>query len=253
VLIAAAFAAPDAMAPAEGWALFTVKQVTLGPLAGVFVGCIGGWVLLRAKALGTTSDTYEGIGALALAAAAYLGAESIGGNGFIAAFSAGLGFGAIVQGRCKFIYEFTESEGQLLSWAAFFLLGAVLVPDAIMHLTGPMLVMILVSLFVIRPLAIWLSLLGSGADTATKLFFGWFGPRGLATALFALLVVGEIGSIADDIVVLAVNAVWISAVLHGISAVPLARRYAARMNRIGPMPDHQTPITDQMPKQEALS
>ncbi|MFK7754494.1 MAG: cation:proton antiporter [Sedimentitalea sp.] len=226
VLMMAAFAATAAMAPPEGWALFAVKQVLLGPLIGVVMGCIGGVVLLWAKRTQSTSETYEGIGALALAATAYLGAVEIGGNGFISAFAAGLGFGAIVKGECKFVYEFTEGEGQLLAWTAFFLLGAVLVPDAVAHLGGNELALILISLCILRPLAIWISLMGSDASPLTRLFFGWFGPRGLATALFALLVLDQLPhALGEDILFLAVNTVWISALLHGLTAAPFAKWY----------------------------
>lgn len=235
VLLMAALAAPGGMAPPEGWALFALKQITLGPLAGLVIGGLGAVVLLKAKAAGTTSDTYEGIGALALAASAYVAAILVGGNGFISAFAAGLGFGAMVKGRCSFVFEFTEGEGQLLSWGAFFLLGAVLVPEAVAHLTVETLAYILGSLFIVRPLAIWLSLIGSDAAPHTRLFFGWFGPRGLATALFALLVAEQLThDAAEDILFLAVNAVWISAVLHGLTAAPGARLYARRIKQIDP-------------------
>ena len=227
ILMLAAFAAPQAMAPEIGWATFGLLQITLGPLVGIALGGLAGAVLIRAKEVRATSTTYEGISAIALATSAYLAATLIGGNGFISAFAAGLGFGAVVKGRCPFVYEFTEGEGQILSWTAFFLLGAVLVPDAVAHLTPATLLLILISLFVVRPLAIWLSLLGTDADPKTRLFFGWFGPRGLATALFALLVVEQLDhNTGEDVLHLAVNAVWISAVLHGISAAPGARLYA---------------------------
>ncbi|MEM8881065.1 MAG: cation:proton antiporter [Pseudomonadota bacterium] len=219
ILVVAAFAAPGSMAPPGGWALFAVLQVTLGPLIGGAMGWGAGHVLLWAKRTGATSDVFEGIGALALAVAAYLGATQIGGNGFIGAFAAGLGFGMVVGDRCKFVFEFTEGEGQLLSWTAFFLLGAVLVPPAIADLTWTMFGLILASLVIVRPLAIWFSLIGTDADIRTRLFFGWFGPRGLATALFALLVAEQLGHDWGEAVLhLAVNAVWISAILHGVTA-----------------------------------
>lgn len=232
VLIFASIAAQNTDAPAGGWLTFAVLQVTLGPLAGLIVGCIGGYAMIWAKQADITSDSYEGIGALSVAAIAYLSAVQLGGNGFLAAFGAGLGFGAVVGNSCKFLYEFTESEGQLVSWAAFFLLGALLVPEAIAHLTWPVFLLIITSLFIVRPLAIWLSLLGTDASPATRLFFGWFGPRGLATALFALLVVRQVDpEVSEPILHIAINAVWISAVLHGISAAPGARWYALRMQR----------------------
>jgi NhaP-type Na+/H+ or K+/H+ antiporter len=169
-----------------------------------------------------------------LAATAYLSATQVGGNGFLAAFVAGLFFGRVVKGRCMFIFEFMESEGQLLTWAAFFLLGLALVQDAVAHLSWSVLAVIALSLFVVRPLAIWISLLGTDASPASRLFFGWFGPRGLATALFALLVVPTVSAqFAEPVLYIAVNAVWISALLHGLSAAPGARLYAARIAAMG--------------------
>ena len=227
VLLMASFAAPIAMAPDQGWLLFTVKQISLGPLVGAGVGSLGGYILLWAKRTQSTSEIYEGIGALALAAAAFLAADVVGGNGLIAAFCAGLGFGAIVRGRCAFVYEFTEGEGQLLSWSAFFLLGAVLVPEAAAHLTLQTLILILVSLVLVRPISIWISLIGTDATPRTRLFFGWFGPRGLATALFALFVFDQLEhGLSEAVLHIAINAVWISAVLHGLTAAPGAALYA---------------------------
>lgn len=216
------------------WLLFAVKQLLLGPLVGVAAGLLGGVILIQAKERNLTSEPFEGIGAISLAGAAYLGATQIGGNGFIAAFVAGLCFGNVVKGQCKFVYEFTESEGKLLTWGAFFLLGLALMPEALHHLTWSTLTIILISLFVVRPVAIWVSLIGTDASAITRLFFGWFGPRGLATALFALVVVQKIShDFAEPILALAVNAVWISALLHGLSALPGAKWYAARIKTMG--------------------
>jgi len=222
------------------WLLFTAKQLVLGPIAGVSIGLAGGVILLFAKRHDLTSDIYEGVGALALAGSAYLAADLIGGNGFISAFAAGLAFGNVVKGRCKFIFEFTESEGQLLTWSAFLLIGLALVPNALTYLTPMTLGLILVSLFVVRPIAIWISLIGTDASPLTRLFVGWFGPRGLATALFALVVLHEIPhELAEPILALAVNTVWISALVHGVTAAPAARWYANVIKRRGPCPETQ--------------
>lgn len=238
VLLFASLTAEVMEADGVDWLLFGAKQLLLGPLVGIVAGLLGGTILLWAKKHHTTSDTYEGAGAIGLAVAAYLGAGEIGGNGFISAFVAGLCFGSIVKGSCKFVYEFTESEGQILAWAAFFLLGLALLPEALAHLTWPVFALILTSLIVVRPLAIWISLAGTDASTTTKLFFGWFGPRGLATALFALLVTKEVGhELAEDVLYLAINTVWISALLHGLTAAPGARWYAARVSKMGECPE----------------
>lgn len=234
VLLFASLAAESMDRSNADWLAFGAKQILLGPLAGIIAGTVGGTILIWAKRKKATSDTFEGVGAIALAGASYLGATLIDGNGFIAAFVAGLCFGNVVKGRCKFIYEFTESEGQLLTWGAFFLLGLALVPEALHHLDLRSLAIIAISLLVVRPLAIWISLIGTDASPITRLFFGWFGPRGLATALFALLVVPKIDhTLAEPILMLAVNAVWISALVHGITAAPGARWYAARVGEMG--------------------
>ncbi len=254
ILLFASLTAEDTQSGQVGWIYFGASQILLGPLAGMLAGTFGGKIFLWAKDKDYTSEPYEGIGAIALAVAAYLLANAIGGNGFISAFAAGLCFGSIVGGRCKFVYEFTESEGQGIAWAAFFLIGLVLVPEAIPHLTWQSLAIILGSLFLVRPIAIWLSLAGTDASAPTRIFFGWFGPRGLATALFALIVVDKIsGDYGQAILHLAVNAVWISALLHGLTAAPGARKYAAIIGKMGDCPETRK-IEPKMPnvkKQEA--
>ena len=227
ILMFAALAASSASAPAMGWPLFGVMQITIGPFVGIVLGIVAGRAFLLAQTKDTTSESFEGIAVLALAFFAYLLATMLGGNGFISAFTCGIGFGRIVDNRCNFIFEFTENEGQLLSWAAFFLIGAILVPESLQALDGPMLAAILLSLIVVRPLAVALSLTATDADLKTRLFIGWFGPRGLATALFALLAAEELApEVADYVVHFATNAVWISAILHGITTGPFIRAIA---------------------------
>lgn len=209
--------------------VFTAQQLILGPSIGAFVGWLGGKALLRSVDRGFTEAQFEGIAAIAIAVFAYLAASMVDGNGFIAAFCAGLAFGHVVKKRVKHVSEFVESEGQILIWGSFLLVGIVLLPEALSLLSLPMAILIGLSLFVIRPLAIWISLIGTDAPPLTRLFFGWFGPRGLATVLFALLIVGDINhAYAEPVLVIAINAVWISALLHGISAAPGAKWYAKK-------------------------
>lgn len=228
ILLFAAMTATMSQGDETNWLLFGFKQLAFGPIAGVIVGLAGGTMLLWAKRHAYTTEVYEGVGAVSIAASSYLLADLIGGNGFIAAFVAGLSFGSIVKDKCKFVFEFTESEGQGLVWIAFLLIGLLLVPAALEHLTLQSISIILISLFFVRPLAVWISLIGTDADFKTRLFFGWFGPRGLATALFALTIVHEISAeYGTPILHLAVNSVWISALLHGITAIPGANWYAS--------------------------
>lgn len=243
ILMLASMAAYEMENNAGSWLVFGLKQVALGPVVGIVMGYLGGRALIWAKDHNTTSRAYEGASALALAAGAYTCAGWIGGNGFIAVFVAGLVFGNVVKTRCPFIYEFAEGDGQILTWGAFLMIGIALVPEAITNLSGPMFLLICVSLFIVRPTAIWVSLIGTDAKPLDRLFFGWFGPRGLATALFALLILHELPEeIGASVLHLAVNAVWISALLHGVTAVPFGQIYG-RLT--------QTPDTDQANKTQA--
>jgi len=215
----------------NSWLLFTAQQIGLGALAGAAIGWLGGRAVRHAAETGLTSEISEGIGALALAGIAYFGSIAIGGNGFLAAFVGGLAFGEATKRRCRFVGEFMEAEGQVLVWLTFLLVGAVLMPMAARHIEPIAISMILISLFIVRPLAIWLSLWGTDASPQAKAFMGWFGPRGLATVLFALLVVGEFEALVrgEEILTIAAMAVGLSALLHGITAAPAAKRFGGSM------------------------
>ena len=256
ILLFASLVAAAAEQELTNWIRFGAAQLVLGPLVGAIVGYGGGRILVAQFARRWTGAAYEGVAALALAAVAYLAARFVGGNGFMAAFVAGLCFGQAIEHRCEFIYEFAESEGHLLSWAAFLLIGYAIVPAAVARLDAPMLAIILLSLLVVRPLAILVSLIGTDASIKTRLFIGWFGPRGLATALFALLIVERLDpELGEAVLALAGNAVWISALLHGMSAAPAARWYAMKVAaaRDGPASETISDATTPRPPQRGAA
>ena len=214
----------------DSWWVFAAQQIGLGAVIGGAVGWLGGRLTLWADARGLSNDEFEGVGVLALAGLSYLAAGAVGGNGFLAAFAGGLAFGRVMRGRGRFVFEFMDSEGQILIVAVFLLLGAALLPDALAAARPDWVLLILLALFVIRPVAIWLSLTATGLSARVKLFYGWFGPRGLATALFALLVLETFDQLErkGEILSIAILAVAISAALHGASAAPSARLWTRR-------------------------
>ena len=212
------------------WLEFAAEQIGYGAVIGVVLGLAGGWLITRASARGWSSEAFEGIGVLALAGICYLAAVEVGGNGFVAAFIGGLAFGQVARHRCTFVFEFMEAEGQALILLTFLLIGVALLPHAAHAITLPGAIIVLLSLFVVRPLAMWLALVGSRARPVTRLFLGWFGPRGLATALFALLVLEQFDNLphGDEMLTIAIVAVAASALLHGLSAAPGARWFGRR-------------------------
>jgi len=205
-----------------------VLAVTLGPLVGAAVGFLGGRVVGWGTQSGWINPAFQRIAGLGLALLAFGAAESVGGNGFIAAFVAGLTLGNTARGVCECLYEFGEAEGQLLTLLVFFAFGAAMLPEALPHITGSAVLYALLSLTVVRMVPVALSLLGTGLRPASIAFLGWFGPRGLASILFALLVVEE-GSLESGPFLLSVVALTVlgSTFLHGVTAYPIARRYGA--------------------------
>ena len=208
------------------WLRFALLAVTLGPLVGVAVGFVGGRVVAWGTRSGWINDAFQRLAGLGLAMLAFGAAELVGGNGFIAAFVAGLTLGNTARGVCECLYEFGEAEGQLLTLLVFLAFGAAMVPEALPHVTGGAVLYALLSLTIVRMVPVGLSLLGTGLRPASVAFLGWFGPRGLASILFALLIVEE-GTLESGpfLVAVVVLTVLGSTFLHGLTAFPLARRY----------------------------
>lgn len=233
ILTSAAFGITGKQPPDNLW-LFTLLQVTLGPLAGVGVGYAGAKLLDWASARKNMSMTLEGIAFLSLAAAAYLLAEVVGGNGFIATFIAGLLFGSTLKAHSESLFEFMETEGQLLTMITFLIFGAVMVPLGLEHANWKTIVLAGLYLTVVRMLPIFLSLTGTDLKAPDKLLLGWFGPRGLASILFALLILDRFQIPGgEEFLACIVLTVMMSIFAHGLSATPLVNIYARYINKRG--------------------
>jgi NhaP-type Na+/H+ or K+/H+ antiporter len=233
VLVAAIMAVPLASARPEavpdhvGW--FTFLQITLGPLVGVALGWAAARLLDRAVSHQLATPVSQGLYFLTVAFLAYFTAEVVGGNGFIAAFVGGLTFGNALRAPSEFIHEFMEGEGELLTMATFFFFGAVLAPEGLEHANPRTLGIALAFLTVVRMVPVMLSLTGLGLSWYEKVFLGWFGPRGLASILFALLVLERFPIPgAEELTACVVLTVLLSILLHGLTAVPLSNRFAQR-------------------------
>ena len=225
---------------ASGWMRFVGFQLVLGPLVGIVIGYAGARLLDSAAERGWVSGAFQGIGILSLAGFIFVAAELVGGNGFIAAFIGGMTFGNAIRNECTFLFEFMETEGQLLMLITFLVFGATMLPEGIAHLRPEYLVYAALSLTVIRMLPIAISLLGSGLSWPTTLFLGWFGPRGLASILFVLLILEEAGlEHREEVLAITVLTVALSVLLHGVTAAPLASRYGARAERMGECEENQ--------------
>lgn len=234
VMVAIAGAASaEGLADAEGLGAALV-ELAIGALVGAAVGFAGGWLLRQARRHGWTAEDFTGIGVLALALVAYETAIVLGGNGFVAAFCGGMAFGAAAGKRAPAELTFLEQAGGLVSLLVWLAFGAIAVPIMFGRTDLATVLYAVLSLTVVRMVPVAMSLWGTGTNRGTVLFVGWFGPRGLASLLFALLALEALGPDADEAVAVIALTVLMSVVAHGLSAGPLAARYGKAETARGP-------------------
>ena len=238
-LAGAASADGLADAPGLGEALL---ELAIGAGVGVVMGGGGGWLLRQGRDRGWVAEDFAGIAVLALALAAYTGSLVVHGNGFVAAFCGGLAFGATAGRRGPAELAFTEQAGSVVSLLVWLGFGAIAVPIMVDAASWTILLYAVLSLTVVRMVPVALVLWGAGLDRAAVLFIGWFGPRGLASLLFALLALEQLGTNADDAVAVIAVTVLLSVLAHGLSAAPLAARYGRSAAAHGPEPGG--PVSD---------
>jgi NhaP-type Na+/H+ or K+/H+ antiporter len=203
-----------------------VAELALGPAVGVAVGGAGGWLVRLAGRRGWAAEGFAGAAVLGLAVCAYASAVALHGNGFIAAFVGGLAFGAAAGRRGEPLVPFVEETGALVSLLVWLAFGAVAITPALKSLTWQLVVYAVFSLTVIRMAPVALALAGAGLSRRAAAFIGWFGPRGLASVVFALLALEDLGEqVARPAVTVIAVTVLSSVIAHGASAEPLARRY----------------------------
>ena len=228
LLIALAAAGVEADAESGHHAVAVVfEEIGYGALGGAVAGVTAAAIIVLAGRRGLIADSWSQIVPVAGAGLAYGIAAPLGGSGFIAAFVAGMCFGGLLRRDPGGLAAFNEELGELLNGVTFILFGAVLLGPALGELSWQILVYAVLSLTVVRIAPVAVALLGSGARPQTVAFLGWFGPRGLASIVFAILVL-EDGALAHtNTILLATYAtVGLSVLAHGVSAAPLARRYA---------------------------
>ena len=256
LFLAFATATEEGAQASGGWLRMALSEIALAVVVGSAVGLIGGWVLRQAARRGWTTGGSEQIGVLGLALAAYIGSVAIGGNGFIAAFIGGIVFRAATSSEFIEQAEFTETLGTFLSAAVWTIFGTVLVTSVFNQaFDWRPLIYALLSLTVVRMVPVALAMLGAGLRRDTVAVMGWFGPRGLASVVFTLIVLegfGEADRPVDTLVTAATWTILLSVVLHGLSAAPLSAWYARRLAATQPPPVELTGVSEPRQRRSAL-
>ena len=228
-----------ALISAEGtghadWVTEALRQALVGTLTGIVLGVVGGTLLIVADRRSWTSEGSRQLVVLALALAAYLGAIALGGNGFIAAFVGGLAFGSASRHAEQGAEVFAEAAGSMLSILVWIVAGAAFVRFLADAPDLRPLAYAIVSLTVVRMLPVALALIGTGLRLDTIAFVGWFGPRGLATIVFAILGLEAMHASGLPTEIVGATFAWtvlLSVVFHGLSAAPLASWYGRRIDQ----------------------
>jgi len=220
---------------------FIVEQLGYGVLVGVGIGLVGGVLLSLAHRKHWMGESWQPLGVVTLPLLCAMASEAVGASMFIAAFLAGLTVQVGFKEAGKHGGEFTEGWGQLLNLSVFFLFG-LLVARAWPQFNGMHLLYAGLSLTVVRMLPVAIALWGTRLSSATVLFMGWFGPRGLASIVLGLVYIEHaMQQEGLSTIRLAVMAtVFISIFAHGLSAAPGMKLYASKIAALEPSaPEHE--------------
>ncbi|PHS63308.1 MAG: sodium:proton exchanger [Flavobacterium sp.] len=215
----------------DGWLMYVLQQVSLGAILGGLAGFICAKIFSRSIKRKWMQENYENLVPIALAIFSYYLAEHFGGNGFIAAFFSGLFLGNHSEELRDNVENFAESEGELLIMICFLVFGITFIPATIEYWDLDVIIFSILSLTVLRMIPVALSLIGK-AGISTMLFIGWFGPRGIASILYVLIIIGKLGSIEGHEKIYGVMSLTIllSIFLHGLSAKPFSKLYLKSQN-----------------------
>ncbi len=212
--------------PEVHWLNFVAMQLILGPLIGSVVGYFGGKLIEFSHQRDFMDAVFQRLTCLSLAILAYACAEFFEGNGFIAAFCAGLLLGVENLKVRERIQEFGETEGQLLTLFVFVILGLIIIPKFYPFWDLTALIYALLSLTLIRIIPVFICLIGSGLNNYSKFFIAWFGPRGVASILYLLVAIDQIGQTGHEkILAVIVLTVLLSIFAHGMTAVRMSKQF----------------------------
>lgn len=214
-----------------GWLVFLFDLFILGPVAGFLIGALSSKLIDWVRSLMPINREYRALFGIGVLMASYFTGERLGGSGFLAVFAAGLATAIFDDDLCDCFLEYGEITSEMAMLLAFMLFGSVLSSLISPLLLVPELLFALVVLGVARPAVISLVLRKTRVSRLARLFIGWFGPRGLSSLLFGLLLVSAGVPGSEQIMAAAGVVVIISVILHGVSAAPLAIYYSSALDR----------------------
>ncbi|HEU5349413.1 MAG TPA: cation:proton antiporter [Ktedonobacterales bacterium] len=211
------------------WLGFLARLLVLSPAVGLAVGGVGAWFMGKADERYSIRREYQALYGIGLVLVSYVTAEAVGGDGFLAAFFAGLAVALFDVTLCDCFMDYGEVTAEMAMLLAFILFGAVLGPLFGTISFGLALAFAIIAIFAVRPGAMSLALMRAKMSPIARGFIAWFGPRGLSALLLALLVVASGAPEATTLLAITGVVVLVSVLAHGISATPAARWYGQKI------------------------
>jgi sodium/hydrogen antiporter len=214
------------------WYEFVLQDIGLGFAFGLGMGFLAAWLMPRGRGLlAGIPDHHKSLYVLGVAFATY-GITVAAGNGFIAVFVCAITLGIRRPDLGHTFEQRADDIVELVKLAVFVVFGSLLTFDRLFADGWAAVGIVVVTLLLARPIAIWIALVGERVDTATKAFMAWFGPKGVATMTFSIFVLGQGIAEGERIFDLAALVVFCSIIAHGLTDTPgaewLARRSAER-------------------------
>lgn len=208
--------------------MLVAEEIGIGLAVGLVLTTMAGLLLKFAKGQQWLTHTWIQVPVVALALGCFAVAQFLGGSGFIAAFTGGLLFGVLAKQHREEFLRAAEGTGDTLALITWVIFGSAVVGQAVGHFSWLILLYAVLSLTLIRILPVFLVLTGTGMSTEGKLFMGWFGPRGLASIVFGVIVVNANLPNSGSIAMIVVCTIMLSILGHGITANPWAKAFGER-------------------------
>ena len=209
-----------------------VQELGIGMAVGLGLALVGAYLLRWCWKQGWVTEIWIQVTVVALAIASFALAQSLHGSGYIAAFTGGLLFGYVAKDQTHKLVLAAEGTGETLALITWMLFGAMVIGPAFKLFNWEVVVYALLSLTVIRIVPIFLSLTGTGESVSSRLFLGWFGPRGLASIVFAIIVINAEVPGGEFLALVVICTVFLSLVAHGMTAKPLANWLGRKENNL---------------------
>ena len=211
--------------------LLVLEEIGIGAIVGVVLAIIASWLIKKFEHYRWISETWKQLPVIALAVATFSLAQYLGGSGFIACFVGGILFGWITKEHKHKLLFAAEGGADTLALITWLIFGAIVVGHTVDEMSWEPFVYAILSLTVIRMVPVFFVLLGTKLNLYEKLFIGWFGPRGLASIVFGVIVLNEHLPGGDIIRQVIGATIFLSVVLHGVSANPFVKSLAKTIQK----------------------